>query len=366
MKYPQADRSESGIALLITIATITLLIAGTLEMNRLVRAAVIATASTRDQLVRREMARSGVNLAMALLIKDKSDSAVDSIQEDWANPDKIKALIGDIPFDAGTLNLEIQDELGKIQVNAIVDFPKGRHFNESQKILWDRLTRLLIDQAGDDERFKDLEATAIINAVKDWIDSGDDDATTGLNGAESDYYQGLTPPYPAANAPITDLSELTLIKGISGELYYGIGETNGMKNFLTVYGASRIDRIVDKRQFTYDGAININTAPLPVLMALVPSENPEYAKAIYDFRNEKEEDRFVHDLTSPTWYKNVSDIPSDMTIDPKLIRISSDIFRIISSARLNGMDTVINAVVEREQAAKTGQWTCKIINWESS
>ena len=40
------------------------------------------------------------------------------------------------------------------------------------------------------------------------------DDNTHINGAESDYYQGLTPPYYAKNGPMDDISELLLIKGI--------------------------------------------------------------------------------------------------------------------------------------------------------
>jgi hypothetical protein len=36
------------------------------------------------------MASSGIQAAMAMLIKDKKESSIDSIQEDWADPGKIK------------------------------------------------------------------------------------------------------------------------------------------------------------------------------------------------------------------------------------------------------------------------------------
>ncbi len=48
----------------------------------------------------------------------------------------------------------------------------------------------------------------IINSLKDWLDSGDDDAITGLSGAESDYYEGLEPPYSCKNGPMDNLGEV--------------------------------------------------------------------------------------------------------------------------------------------------------------
>ena len=66
------------------------------------------------------MASSGVHAAMALLVKDKGESNFDSLQEDWANPEKIDEILQEIPFDNGKLAVVITDELSKIQVNALV------------------------------------------------------------------------------------------------------------------------------------------------------------------------------------------------------------------------------------------------------
>ena len=97
---------------------------------------------------------------------------------------------------------------------------------------------------------------------------------------------------------------------------------------------------------------------------MMPSENTDYAQAIFDYRNEKDGETFIHDLSADGWYKNVPDIPSDFTIDPKLIRTSSDFFRITSSAQLNGGEETVTAVVRREQEKKTGKWTCKVLRWQ--
>ena len=49
-----------------------------------------------------------------------------------------------------------------------------------------------------------------------------------LAGAKSDYYQRLDPPYYAKNAPMDDLSELLLVRGIGDhpEIYWGGSATN--------------------------------------------------------------------------------------------------------------------------------------------
>lgn len=354
--------NNRGIALLITLGVITVLITGALELNRRIRGAVVATAVIRDRLTLTNMAAAGVHAAMAMLIKDKKDSTIDSIQEDWANPEKIAEVLQEIPFEKGRVTFSIKDELGKIQVNSLVDFPKGRHFNVPQKIMWDRFTRLLLAQ---DESFEDIEATGIINSVKDWLDSGDDDATTGLNGAESEYYESLDPPYTPANGPFMHIEELMQVKDITPAFFQGIKEMPGIGNFMTVYGMTKAKRKIDKKDFTFEGKININTADLPVLIAMIPSENPEYAQAIYNYRNETEDGKFINALSGTTWYKNVPDIPGDLTIDPKLITTSSDFFEIKAAAILNDSEITLTVIVNREKNKKTGKWQCRVLSWQA-
>ncbi|PID73592.1 MAG: hypothetical protein CSB33_02975 [Desulfobacterales bacterium] len=360
-----------GMALLLTLAIMTVLITVSLELNRRTRDAVTNSAMSRDRITLSEMAGAGVQAAMALLIRDKNTSSLDSIQEDWADPAKINELLGDIPFDQGTVSLSITDELGKIQVNALVDFPKGRHFNDNQKIMWDRFLRLVLEsvkeKAGELDLEPDLEnveAPAIINCIKDWLDSGDDGATTGLSGAESEYYEGLDPPCSPANGPFTHLEELMLVKNIPAGLFGGIGESGGIADYLTVHGMKKADTTVDNRNYTFEGRININTADLPVLTALIPSGEYSYAAAIFNYRNEKEDGEYIHDLSQRTWYKNAPDIPEDLVIDDTLITLVSDVFRIRSTAKLNGRERTVETVVRREQAPKTGKWMCNVISWQ--
>ena len=113
-------KSNRGIALLITISMTTILVAAALEYNRRARFAVISTAATRDHFTTGNMAVAGVHAAMALLVKDRYESDFDSLQEDWANPEKIDEILQEISFEKGKLTVTIADELSKIQVNALV------------------------------------------------------------------------------------------------------------------------------------------------------------------------------------------------------------------------------------------------------
>ena len=355
-KLTKIIANNRGIALLITISVTTILVAAALEYNRRARFEVLATAAVRDRLTLSYMASSGVHAAMALLIKDKAESNFDTLQEDWANPEKIDEIIQEIPFDNGKLSVAITDELSKIQVNALVKFPDSRQFNASQVMIWERMLNLI---GSEDDLQDDSNPVSIVNAAKDWLDSGDDEATTGLTGAESSYYEEQDPPYASRNGPLADLSELLLIKGLTPQLYYGTKDAPGLANYMTVHGLA----VGAGTSFTWPGRININTADIPVLAALLGTENQDLAQAFYEFRQEMAAEKDVHDFSNPKWYKNITGF-SDVTLDPGLIAISSDVFRIQSTASLNAIQSSVIAVVQRVQNPESGKWTCQVLNWK--
>ncbi|MBF0119962.1 MAG: general secretion pathway protein GspK [Desulfobacterales bacterium] len=359
-------KNNRGIAILIVITIITLLMAVAIELNRKVRTAVMLTGTNRDNLTLFYMASSGIHAAIAILIKDKGESEFDSLLEDWANPSKIEEVLSTMNFENGKVTFKITDEMSKIQVNALADPPEGKNFNEPQKAMWDRCIRLIVSK---NEVLKnaDVDITGIINCVKDWIDK--DDIITGLNGAESEYYKGLTPPYSPRNAPILYLEELKLIKEFREEFFL-IGEKS-ISNYMTVYGIASDDKKEDKKEgpppppdddekkkgVKYDGKININTVDLPVLIAMVPSENIDIARSIYDYRQEAAKNI---DFSNPTWYKNAPGA-TDIVIDPKIITTSSNYFAIESTATIGQMKTTLNAVVKREKDKKTDKIKCNIL-----
>ena len=349
--------NHRGIALLVTLTVITVLIVATLEMNRKTRSALFSATATRDRITLSQMASSGIHAAKAILLIDKNHSDADSVQEDWADPEKIKEILQDLAFEDGHITLTIRDELGKIQINSLVQFPEGHEFNPTQMVLWGQFLNLLVTH---DERFKEIEPETIINSVKDWLDSGDDDAITGLSGAESDYYQDLDPPYTCKNGPFTHIDELAMVKGVSRELYQGAGELLGISSYLTVNGISE----QEDHSFTYEGRININTAELPVLAAILPLGNEDLAQAVYDYRQETSDSVYVHDLTNKTWYKQVPGL-NNIDINPDLITTSSDVFQVESSAILHEMKLTTTAIIKRERDKETGKWVCKVLRWET-
>ncbi len=347
-------QGNRGIALLITLSITTILVAAALEYNRRARFEVLSTAAVRDRATLSQMAVSGIHAAMALLVKDKMESNFDSLQEDWANPEKINEILQELAFEQGRLTVVISDELSRIQVNALVTFPDSRQFNAAQVLLWDRFLRYI---GNADEIKEDQDPVAIVNSVKDWLDSHDDDATTGLSGAESSYYEDLDPSYACRNGPIRDLNELLLIKGITPGMFYGSGEQPGLERYMTVYGMTP----TGASGYTWPGRININTADLPVLAALLPSESVDLAQALYEYRQQMTEEKNSPNLSSSKWPENIAGFRG-LGIDSRLIATSSDVFRVVAEAVLNETRLTATAVVQRLQNAKTGKWTCRILN----
>jgi general secretion pathway protein K len=348
--------NKRGIALIITLSIITVLVVTTLELNRKARSSVYVSGAFRERIQLKQMAMSGVHAAMALLIKDKENSDIDSIQEDWANPEIAEELLMEIPFDYGRVRVSIVDELGKIQVNSLVKFPDGRMFNESQRQMWEHFLSLAIPIP---ERTDDTAPVPIINSLKDWLDRGDDDLITGLSGAESEYYRDLNPPYESQNGPFHHLGELILVKGITPDLFEGVGGVPGIADYMTVWGMTESE----DNQFTFNGAININTADLPVIAAILPVEDESLAQSIFEYRAELSDGKYVHGLSNPKWYTEAPGC-SDLEIDPKLIQATSDLFRVRAEAQGKGMSLTVEVVVKRTLERKTGKWHAKILSFQ--
>jgi general secretion pathway protein K len=349
--------NQRGVAILVAIGVIAVLFTAGLELNRRIRDSVSNAIRTRQQLVLSEMAASGAQVAMLMLINDRKENNTDTVQEDWANPEKVAEMLELIPFDDGHVDVSITDERSKIQVNALVKFPEGQEFSVSQRLLWERMLDQVFSVFED---VTDSDPSMIIDSLKDWLDHGDDDAITGLSGAESDYYEQLDPPYSCKNGPFDSLGEVALVQGVTPELFYGAGGVAGISSLLTVHGLSASG----DNQFTYDGKINIATADALVLSALLPAENSDLAEALVEYRVAKADETYINPINNATWYKNVPGA-AGLDIDSDLITVSSDLFRIVSTAKRGERSTTLTMVVQREKEPETGKWICKTLIWQA-
>ncbi|MEW5737074.1 MAG: hypothetical protein AB1921_19670 [Thermodesulfobacteriota bacterium] len=349
---------QSGMALLVTIAAVAILIAITVEAHRQVRSELLVSAAKRNEQELSWEARAGLTAAMAMLIEDKRNTKADTLQEPWAQPEERMRMMAEMGL-GPEVTVEITDCLSRIQINALVK-QNGKDVNEAQQNLWDRFLRPIVSERDD----MDLNATTdIINSMKDWLDHDDDDAVTGVNGAETDYYESLDPPYKARNAPITETAEMLFIKGITPDLFSGTADAPGIGPNVTAYGSQILGESKDKLQ--YPGKINISTAPVAVLKALLPPEDQDLAEAMAAYRDLRESNTFINDITDPGWYKNAPGC-SEVNIDPNLVTVTSDQFVIVSRAVRGDSASKITAVVQREKDQQTGKGVCRILTFRLS
>jgi len=185
-----------------------------------------------------------------ILIRDRAQGAVDHLGEDWA------MRLPPLPVEGGMLAGELIDQQGLYNLNNLLVNNDGT-VNPIER---DRFRRLLAVL----EVPEDL-SEALTDSLIDWIDADQDRRFPG--GAEDQDYLSAQPPYRAANAPFSSVSELRLVKGFTTEVYRRI----------TPFVTALPDRT----------PININTASLPVLLALVPGLRPNDAEALIEKRGEQ-------------------------------------------------------------------------------
>ncbi|MCC5887533.1 MAG: type II secretion system minor pseudopilin GspK [Gammaproteobacteria bacterium] len=163
-------------------------------------------------------------------IEDDRNPPVDSLDDDWAEPEA--------PFDLadGSIEIRVRDLEGLFNLNSIDGDPAAA----------ERFRRLLAV----------LELDPVLtDLLLDWIDA--DEEVQGL-GAEDGVYLLEDPPYRTANTAMASVTELRLLANMDAEQY------DRLAPFVTALPAAA-------------GLININTAPAPVLAALAPGMDPVQA-----------------------------------------------------------------------------------------
>ncbi len=337
-------KNNRGMALLIALTVISLIVALTIQFNKNMRQS-LQTSGTQSNRIRLEaMARSGINLAMAVLNKDAQDNEYDSFHDSWA-------LLADEDlsqlFDEGALTLKITDNSGKFQINSIVQSKtqqqttngqqNAQQANEQEQDARNILWRLLRQEPF---HLEDNAARTIIDSLIDWIDVEDGDWEQEF-GAETSYYQSLDTPYPCKNGPVEFIEELLLVKGITPELLFGTEKHSGLAPLLTTQGNS--------------GQINVNTADPLLLQALHEDMTKEMAEDMQTYRDDENN---TDKMASTTWVSEV--LPSFTGKNTlKNIIVKSNSFTISSHAQLNSTGKDIVAIVQRDNQ-KTSLQSWKI------
>jgi general secretion pathway protein K len=334
------------MALLITLAAISFLIALTVQLATSVNWQIQASTNQKDAVRLNAALHSGLSLVRAALYadqqEDKSESKknekFDSLQDAWNtfDMDLINGLVG-----GEGLSLIMRDMSGRIQVNRLwlsdeelkafkQEFKKDPANKDQtppdllllQRDLWKRFLTSGKFAVEDED-----EALSLIDALSDWLDADDEERD---HGAEQGYYLSLGSPYVSRNGSLQYLEELLLVKGFSRKIVYGDGEYEGIIDYLTIYGK--------------DGKMNINTAPSPVLRALAENIDEEMVEKLVEFRRDPDN---LDALQEQEWYKRVDGL-AGVSIDDNLITTESSFFSCTITAGRNGLQQTGKGFIYRD------------------
>jgi general secretion pathway protein K len=245
-------KDNRGIALLATLLAVSLMTLLVVEFSTAAALSYRAAANQANELRAYYLARSGIQIGLALLVQDSISKR--SAQYQYASLDQVWAQpLAPIPVDGGTVSMSIVDEDRKLNINNL--------FNQQQRQPDERFaaifTRLLSNLG---------LSPALVPIVIDWLDP---DSIESDGGAEADYYLRLMPPYEPRNAPMPTIGDLRMLKGMDDLTFMRLS------HYLTALQPTGMPCCV-----------NANTAPAEVLAALTPelAEDPSLVQQIIDVR----------------------------------------------------------------------------------
>jgi general secretion pathway protein K len=296
-------KSERGVALLAVLLGVALMTLVVVEFALNSGLGFVSAANQANELRASYLARSAINIGLALLAADaradaQSQTPTDTLSDVWAVPFPPMQLEG------GTVSLSIVDEGRKINLNAMVQngIPNQPAIGKVQRLF------TILDLSPD-----------LVQGIIDWITPNNG---TGLGGGIGDYYAGLKPPYQPRYGAMPTMGDLQMVQGFDEAIF------NRVSPFLTVMPES---------------AVNANTAAPQVLAALEPelTEDQKLVLSILDARA-------IRPFTQPTDIGNLPDLGDVGQRLQKDVDMRSQFFTITGTGIYAGARKIINATFHRE------------------
>lgn len=232
---PQCTKTQRGVALLVALLVVALaavLIAALLDRGEL------SAARTRNQLraAQAQAYAQGLEAYAARVLQQDAAGGgkVDTAGDAWAVP------LPPTPVPGGEITATMSDLDGRFNLNNLSP-------DYAQHVLWEKKFRLLLQALK-------LEPNLAL-VVHDWMSR---DVASGSNDA---FYLSQAVPYRSAKNVFFHISELRLLRGMSGDAYAQL--------------APHVSAL------PAGTTININTASVPVLMTLRDDMTQQMAQALW-------------------------------------------------------------------------------------
>ena len=350
--HPQS----AGIALLIVMCAIFVLsiLAAGLAFSMKVESKLAMSTDTNQRLV--WLGRSGVELARWVLALEATTQPYDSLNQIWAGGTGSIGETNSALAGISLSNYQIGD--GTVSVK-ITDLERFANINTAPAPEIQQALSLMGVDAG--------EISVVSDSIQDWVQPGD---APRIAGAKTDYYLGLNPPYNCKEAPMDDLSELLLVKGIwdHPEIYWGGAATNhpgaSFQHHLG-FGSAPGEApnypfgLVDVFTPFSSGRININTADANVLQLLpgMDKDNTSVAN-ILKFRAGPDG---VDGDADDTPFQNVNQLaaagvnPAAVAQMGRLCDVRSATFKVTVTAQIGNYKRDFNAILFRPAGGRTVQ-----------
>ncbi|MDQ7000395.1 MAG: type II secretion system minor pseudopilin GspK [Mariprofundus sp.] len=279
-------RKERGAALIIVLGLVALISTWAVSAAYEDMLSLRRAENSQNAVWAEQASQSALVLSARILRDDGKKTQTDDLDESWAQDTP--------PFsiDDGSVFGHIIDTNRFINLNALVD-KNGKVVAEVEKQVKTLFTMLDLD-------------TGLVDALIDWMDA--DDQPHGTGGAEDSAYYNRD--YHVKNAPLDRWQELRLIRGFDD-------------NIVNRLAAVAVVREVPASGFS---AININTAGMKVLMAIMPKMTVADAEIFIAGRPYTS---IAQALQGKSWAAGVKQAYLSMTSDIFMVRTEARFGRVI-------------------------------------
>ena len=263
----------------------------------------------RDQVQAQALAMAGVQWTRQIVFENAPAGSIVHLGQPWAL--RLPAM----PIENGSIGGYIVDAQSRLNINNLSTTS----------------TAAISTRAALQRLFATLALPPnLINAVADWVDA--DDKTSDPGGAEDAWYLAQPIPTLAANAPVSRVGELLLVRDV------GPASMARARPFVAALDAPT--------------AVNVNTAPAEVLAAIVGGLDVAAATLLVASREK-------------TPFASVADFKTrlprpDMVTDESLLDVKSDWFEVSIEAQQG--DTLARARALLRRSSIAGEWP--IVVWQ--